>query len=63
MRDEDGVVVEKRKDILEVLDHLWEGVRKVSHSGEDVSIDSLESKDKEVDWMMEPVGFQEMFIL
>ena len=61
MREEDGVVVEKRKDILEVLAKYWEVLEKVPLSEEDVSIDNLESKFKEVNWMMEPVRFQEMF--
>ncbi len=39
------------------------GMGKVSQSGEDVSIDTLKSKAKEVNWMMEPVGFQEMFTI
>ena len=51
--DEDGVVVEKRKDISEVLAMYWEGLGKVSQSGED----NLKSKVKEVNWMMESVGF------
>ena len=38
----------------------WEGLGKVSQSGKDVPIDNLECKAKEVNWMMEPVGFQEM---
>ena len=39
----------------------WEGLGMVSQSGEDLPIDNLKSKAKEVNWMMEPVGFQEMF--
>ena len=31
----------------------WEGLKKLSQSGEDVPIDSLKSKAKEVNWMME----------
>ena len=54
MRDEDGVVVEKRKDILEMVAIHWEGLGKLSQSGED---DSFKSKAKEVNWMMEPVRF------
>ena len=34
--DEDGVVVERRKDILEVLTVHWEGLGKMSLSREDV---------------------------
>ena len=60
-REEDGVVVEKRKDILEVLAMHWRGLGKVSQSGEDVPIENLKYKDKEVNWMMEPMGFQEIF--
>ena len=51
------MVVEKRKDILEVLAMHWEGLGKVSQSGEDAPIDNLKSKTKEMNWMMEPVGF------
>ena len=42
--EEDGVVLEKREDILEVLDRHWEGQGKVSQSTEDVPIDSLKSR-------------------
>ena len=61
-REEDVVVVEK-KDILAVLAMHWEGLGEVSLSGEDVPVDNLEFKGKEVNWMMEPVGFQEMFTI
>ena len=57
MREEDRVVVEKRKDILDVLAMHWKGLGKVSQSGEDAPIDNLKSKTKEMNWMMEPVGF------
>ena len=61
MREQDGVVVEKRTDILKVLAMNREGLGRVSQSGEEVPIDNLKSKAKEVNRMMEPVGFQEMF--
>ena len=48
MSDEDGVVVEMRKSVLEVLAMYWEGLGKVSQSEEDVPIDNLKSKAKEV---------------
>ncbi len=35
----------------------------MSQSGKDVPIDNLKSRGKEVNWMMEPVGFQEMFTI
>ena len=57
------MVVEKRKDILEVLTMHWEGLGKVSQSGEDVLIDNLECKAKEVNWMIELVGYQEMLTI
>ena len=63
VKNEDGVVVEKRKEKLDVLAMHWEDLGKVSQSGEDVTIDNLKSKAKEVNWMMEPVGFREMFII
>ena len=57
------VVVEKRKDIFEVLAMHWGGLGNVSLSEEDVPIDNLKSKAKEVNWMMELVRFQEMFTI
>ena len=60
MREQDGMVVEKRKDILKVLAMNREGLGRVFQSGEEVPIDNLKSKAKEVNRMMEPVGFQEM---
>ena len=63
VREEDGVVVEKRKDILEVWAKHWEDLGKVFQSREDVPIDNLKSKAKEVNWMMELVGFQEMLTI
>ena len=60
MREQDGVVVEKRTDILKVLAMNREGLGRVSQSGEKVPIDNLKSKVKEVNRMMEPVRFQEM---
>ena len=41
----------------------WEGLVKVSQAGKDVPIDNLKSKATEVNWMMEPVWFQEMFTI
>ena len=55
MREEDGVLVEKRKAILEGLAMHWESLGKVTQLGADVPIDNLKSKAKEVNWMMEPV--------
>ena len=42
--------------------HVLGSLGKVSQSGEDVPIDNLKSKVKE-NWMMETVGFQEMFTI
>ena len=61
--EEDGLVIEKRKDIFEVLVMHWRGLRKMSQSGEDVPIDNLKSKANEMNLMMEPVEFQEMFTI
>ena len=58
-----GVVVEKRKDILEVWAMHWEGLGKMSQLGQEVPIDNLKFKAKEVNWMIEPLGFQEMFTI
>ena len=38
----------KRMNILEVLAKHWKGLGKVSQSGEDVPIDNLEPKAKEL---------------
>ena len=57
------MVVRKGKDILEVLSKHWGVLGRVSRSGEDDPIYNLESKAKEVDWMMEPWGFQKCTVL
>ena len=41
----------------------WEGLGKVSQLGEDVPIDNVKFKAKEVSWMVKLVGFQEMFTI
>ena len=56
------MVVDKMKEV-EVLAKHWKGLEKVPQSGEDAPIDTLESKAKEVNWMMELVGFQECSLL
>ena len=44
--------MDKRKGIVEILAKHWEGLGKVSLSGEDVPIDNLEYKAEKEKWMM-----------
>ena len=41
----------------------WEDLGNVSQSGDNVLIDNLKSKAKEVNWVMEPVGSRKCSLL